>query len=549
MRTSLMLAVLTLLFFNGCLDHSRSLEKKSHYETPRLVVGIVVDQMRYDYLYRYWDKYSDDGFKQLMNDGFVFDNANFDYMPTFTGPGHASIYSGTTPANHGIIGNSWFVRETRSSTYVTDDPEVNSVGTNSDAGKMSPRLLLTSTISDELRLHTNFRSKVVGISIKDRGAILPAGHTGDAYWFDSNTGEFITSSWYYDELPHWVRNFNEQNKVNQYLNKPWETILPVEEYEESINDDNPYEGVFKGKNKPIFPYNLSQLAEESGPGLIATTPFGNNLVADLAYEAIEGESLGEDEFTDLLSISFSSTDYVGHQFGPASIEMQDTYLRLDRQIAELLSYLDENFGAENVLVFLTSDHGAAHVPAYLQSHGIPAGTFNQSDVEERLSEFLIKEYGEDLILSFSNFQVFLDRVRIKQKNLDLGEVQKSLARYMISIEEIAGAIPGEAFSFGEFNEGIRQKIGRGYNQKRSGDVILWLESQRMPERKTGTTHGSPYTYDTRAPMIWYGWNIPAGRSSQPVYISDIASTLGIIMNTSFPNGNTGQPMNEIFSDE
>ncbi len=549
MKTFYILLVLALHLFNGCSDHNRTSDKKPHYETPKLVVGIIVDQMRYDYLYRYWDNYREDGFKRLLTEGFVFDNTHFDYMPTFTGPGHASVYSGTTPNNHGIIGNDWYVREMGGYTYVTDDPGVESVGTETDAGKMSPRWLLTSTIGDELRLHTNFRSKTIGVSIKDRGAILPAGHTGDAYWFDSNTGDFITSTWYYDELPQWVQKFNEQKKVDHYLGKMWKTLLHIEEYDESIEDDNSFEGVFEGQEQSVFPYNLSKLARENGPGLIATTPYGNNLIADFAYEAIEGESLGEDKFTDLLSISFSATDYIGHQFGPASIEIQDTYLRFDRQIAELLSYIDEKFGTENVLVFLTSDHGAAHVPAYLQNQDIPAGTFNQADVEEALSEYLVEEFGEDLILSFSNFQVFLDRIRIQEKNLDLGKVQKSIVRFMISIEGIAGAIPGEAISFGEFNDGIRQKIGKGYNQKRSGDVVIWLESQIIPERETGTTHGSPYTYDTRAPMIWYGWNIPEGRSTRPVYISDIASTLGIIMKTPFPNGNTGKPMNEYLQKE
>lgn len=539
-----------LLFLNflilACEPQQRSsAEQKPHYETPELVVGIMVDQMRYDYFYRYWDKYGDDGFKRLLNEGFSFDNAQFDYMPTFTGPGHASVYTGTIPAVHGIIGNNWYVRDEARSTYVTEDSDYRTVGTDTEAGQMSPRWMLSSTISDELRLHTNMQSKVVGISLKDRGSILPAGHTGDAYWFDYDTGDFITSTYYYDELPGWVQEFNNRNLVDQYLSEPWETLLPIEQYTESIEDDNPYEGTFRGQDHPVFPHDLPRLREENGPGLVATTPFGDELVMELALAAIEAESLGRNEVTDLLAISFSSPDHVGHQYGPTAIEVQDTYLRLDRQIARLLNYLDEEFGKENVLVFLTSDHGAGHVPAYLQDQGVPAGNFANSDAASELLEFVVSEYGEDLVLSFSNQQVFLDRDRIRVMGEDLKSVQESVTYFMLAIEGVAGAMPAHTLHFNEFADGITWKVQRGYNQKRSGDVITWLEPQWMPWGLTGTTHGSPFSYDTRAPMLWYGWDVPAGRSTHPVYISDIASTLAVFLNTSYPSGNTGHPMNHL----
>lgn len=548
-RQKLSLLVYTtilLMFFltPACAAQKNTTAETPHYESPKLVVGIMVDQMRYDYLYRYWDKYGDDGFKRLLNEGFSFDNAQFDYMPTYTGPGHASVYTGTTPAVHGIIGNGWYLRDEDRSTYVTEDPGYESVGTETDAGQMSPRWMLSSTISDELRLHTNMKSKVLGISLKDRGSILPAGHTGDAYWFDYDTGDFITSTFYYDELPGWVQEFNSRNLVDQYLIEPWETLLPIEEYTESIEDDNPYEGVARGEERPVFPHDLPALKEENGPGIVAPTPFGNELVLELALAAIEGESLGQNDVTDLLAVSFSSPDHAGHQYGPASIEVQDIYLRLDRQIAELLQYLDEQFGKDNVLVFLTSDHGAGHVPAYLRDEGMPAGNFDNSGTADTIREYLTETYGEDLLKSFSNQQVFLDRERIKESGESLKEVQEDLAQFMLGIEGVAGALPAHALHFNQFTDGLQWKIQRGYNQKRSGDVVTWLEPQWMPTGSTGTTHGSPYSYDTRAPMIWYGWNIPEGRSTQPVYISDIASTLAVFLNTAYPNGNTGNPMNE-----
>lgn len=540
---SLLLTGLVLIFSTtACVAQKSAENKNPHYTTPKLAVGIVVDQMRYDYLYRYWDKYSDDGFKRLLNEGFSFDNTRFDYMPTYTGPGHTSVYTGTTPAVHGIIGNSWYVKEEDRTTYVTEDPDYQSVGTETDAGEMSPKWMLSSTISDELRLHTNMRAKTVGVSLKDRGSILPAGHTGDAYWFDYDTGDFITSTYYYNELPGWVQQFNSRKLVDQYLSEPWETLLPIEEYVESIEDDNPYEGKFTGKDQPTFPYDLPALREENGTGLVASTPYGNQLVLEMAIAAIEGENLGDDDITDLLAVSFSSTDIIGHQFGPASIEVQDTYLRLDRQIGELLNYLDEQFGKENVIVFLTSDHGAGHVPSYLKDEGVPAGNFSGSEVADDIREFLIAEYGEDLLKNFSNQQVFLDRDRIAEMGEDLKSVQENVAQFMVKTEGVAGAITAHSLETNQFTKDIQWKIQKGYNQQRSGDVMTWLEPQWMPGGSTGTTHGSPFSYDSRAPMLWYGWDIPAGRSSQPVHISDIASTLAIFLNTPFPNGNTGNPM-------
>jgi hypothetical protein len=248
--------VTTLLFF--CLitittvkaqEQQSTEQKKPHYETPKLVIGIMVDQMRYDYLYRYWDKYSDDGFKRLLNDGFSFDNTHFSYAPTFTGPGHASVYTGTTPSIHGIIENRWFSREKNRTTYVTDDPDVETVGSQTDEGKMSPRYLMTTTIGDELRLHNNMESKVVGVSLKDRGAILPAGHTGDAYWFDYETGNIITSTYYYDALPDWVQQLNDRDLVGEYLSRPWEPLLPLEKYTESA-ESNPAAAAFPGQQSP-----------------------------------------------------------------------------------------------------------------------------------------------------------------------------------------------------------------------------------------------------------------------------------------------------------
>lgn len=514
---------------------------------PRLVVGIVVDQMRHDYLRRYQDKYSEDGFKRLLKEGFSFDNARFDYMPTYTAPGHASIYTGTTPAVHGIISNYWYSRESGSTLYAVGDANYRTVGADGTDGEMSPHQLLSTTVGDELRLHSNERSRVVGLSLKARSAILPAGHTGEAYWLDADSGRFITSTYYRDVLPDWVSAFNERKLVDHYLEGTWETLLPIEQYVESIADDNPYEAPFRGEERPVFPRDLAALTQHSGRGLVAVTPFGNELLLELAFAALEGEQLGKGEHTDILAISFSSTDRIGHQFGPASIEVQDTYLRLDRQLARLLDYLDEHYGKGEVLVFLTTDHGVAHVPAYLRDRKIPAGRFISNDVLEKLRVFSRSTYGEDFIEAFSDQQVFLDTEKLDNAEVEPARVRADIARFLLGVEGVAGTVTADALVVGEFSDDLRGKVQRGFHQKRSGDVMAWLEPNGVSLRHdtVRAIHGSPYNYDTRAPLIWYGWQVPAGRSTERVNITDIASTLAIILEAPFPGANTGNPMNHL----
>src|SRR5690606_35427362 len=295
-------------------------QKSEKLPRPKLVVGIVVDQMRWDYLYRYYDRYGNDGFKRMINEGFSADNTNIDYVPTVTAIGHTTIYTGSVPSIHGIAGNDFIINATGETMYCTEDSTVSTVGSTSDAGKMSPRNLLASTITDELKLATNFRSKVIGVAIKDRGSILPAGHAADAaYWFDGETGNFITSTYYMDKLPAWVEGFNQQKLVEKYLNQGWETLYPIASYVQSAADDNRYEGKFSVSEKPVFPVNTEELYKKSGAGAIRTSPYANTISFDMAKAAVENEKLGQNVVTDFLALSFSSTDYIGHQFGPHAI--------------------------------------------------------------------------------------------------------------------------------------------------------------------------------------------------------------------------------------
>ena len=328
-------------------------------QQPKLVVGIVVDQMRFDYINRYWNDYGDDGFKRLISEGYNCINTHFNYIPTYTGPGHASIYTGATPSTHGIISNYWYDRELEEYGYCVSDTDMNTVGADNESGKMSPAKMLTTTLGDELRLFSMNRSKVISIGLKDRSAVLPGGHMANfAFWLDSETGDFVSSSYYGLRLPKWAQKFNKKDLCEAYLSEKWELLLPSKAYDESLNDNSAYEEPFAGQKLPKFPHDLPELLKENGKGLIKATPYGNTLTKDMAIAAIEGEGLGEDIHTDLLAVSFSSPDYVGHQFGTDSKEIQDTYLRLDRDLASFLSYLDDQIGKDNVLVFLTADHGA-----------------------------------------------------------------------------------------------------------------------------------------------------------------------------------------------
>ena len=299
-------------------------------QQPKLVVGIVVDQMRYDYLYSFSNKYGNGGFRRLLNDGFLCKNAQYNYVPTFTGPGHASIYTGTTPAIHGIAANEWYDKKTKKEIYCTQDKNVKPVGSTSDAGLMSPANLDATTVGDEIKIASNNKAKVVGISLKDRSSILPAGHAADgAYWFDGSTGNFITSTFYRNELPKWLNDFNDKKLAKHYLEKGWNALLPIDKYTESLPDENAFEKAPNKKDKPVFPYDFKKQLDENKFDIIRSTPWGNSLTKDIAIAAIEGEDLGGDTICDMLCISFSSTDYVGHSFGPKSIELEDTYIRLD----------------------------------------------------------------------------------------------------------------------------------------------------------------------------------------------------------------------------
>lgn len=541
----LMLVVLVLSF------SSIAQEQKVTNEKPKLVVGIVVDQMRYEYLTRFQDRFGEGGFMRMINEGFNCKNNHFNYVPTYTGPGHASVYTGTTPKYHGIISNTWFDKEIKKSVYCAGDTTVTSIGTVSDAGKMSPHRMKTTTFADENRLFTQMKGKSIGISIKDRGAILPAGHTANAaYWFHGKTeGSFISSSFYMTELPKWVVKFNKSNSVEQYL-RTWNTLYDIATYTESGSDLNNFEGGFKGKETATFPYDLQALNEQNGGfDILRTTPFGNSIVTDFTIAAIEGEDLGKDDITDVLAVSYSSTDYIGHNFGVNSKEIQDTYIRLDKDLERLFNALDSKVGKENYTVFLTADHGAVHVPAYLRSVKIPAGYVSSTQTRARFINFLNETYGTDeLVENVSNNQIFLNKEKVKELDLDLHEVQDAIVNEIINYYYVDKAYTAYAMTNTSFNEGIEKLLQNGFNQRRSGDVIFVNDPAVISYSMTGSTHGSGLNYDTHVPLLFFGKGIKQGSTLKRTRIVDIAPTISALLGISFPNANMGQPLGFVIKD-
>ncbi len=522
--------------------------------TPKLVVGIVVDQMRQEYLYRYERKFGDGGFKRLMSQGFMLKNGHYNYVPTYTGPGHASVYSGTTPSVHGIIGNDWYDKTIGKGVNCVGDERQKPVGSEGGNGDVSPWRMLSSTISDELELATQRRSKVIGISMKDRGAVLPAGHNPDgAYWFDGTTGNFISSTYYKPGLPTWLEKFNELKLADKYLSQEWKTLYPIDQYKESGPDDSPYETKLKGKEKPVFPYNLAELRKQNGNyDYIISTPFGNDILADLAIAAIEGESMGKDEWSDMLAISFSATDYVGHAMGPNSIELEDVYIRLDKTIETLLSKLDAYVGKGQYTIFLTADHAVADVPAYLKDLKLPGDNLKMAALKSGLIDHLKQHFDKPVIEDMSGDQIFLNSQVFtgdpRSSGVDYLVATELIRNYLIRQEGIAEVFTRQVLQSADYGEtGIKGSVKRGYHTKRSGDLIIVMEPGWIgSSATTGTTHGSPYTYDTHVPIIFFGFGVRAGSSVQYHPITDIAPTISVILKTKFPSGCTGQPVVELF---
>ncbi|HET9057431.1 MAG TPA: alkaline phosphatase PafA [Chitinophagaceae bacterium] len=514
---------------------------------PKLVVGIVVDQMRWDYLYRYYNRYGNNGFRRLLNQGFSCENTFIPYIPSVTACGHTCIYTGSVPAIHGIIGNGWYSKQKNKSVYCTDDESATSVGTENTTQKMSPRNMWVTTIGDELKLATNFRSKVISVAIKDRASILPAGHSADAaYWFDVKTGNWITSSFYgLTDLPPWVKEFNKRKVADSLMKLNWKLSYDSSTYVNSTADDEWYEAKFNHEAKPVFDHELaSQIGKNYD--LLRSSPMGNSMTVSMAKAALINEKLGQGAFTDLLAVSLSSPDGVGHSFGPNSREQEDDFIKLDKDLADLLSFLDAKIGKDQYLVFLSADHGVANIPGLLKEHHIPNGIINGGALQKELNTKLAEKFKKDsLVATIYNYQVYLNNERIAAFNLNENEIKEWIISYLGNKEFVARVFDITKASTVTLPGKLKEMVINGYYPGRSGDLQIILQPQWIDFGNTGTTHGAWNPYDTHIPLLFYGWNIKPGKLNREVYMTDIAATVCAMLKIQMPNGCIGEVIQEV----
>jgi predicted AlkP superfamily pyrophosphatase or phosphodiesterase len=534
------LALSTFFFITACAQPGETLQR------PKLIVGITVDQMRWDFLYRYYDRYAaNGGFKRMLNHGFSCENTMIPYAPTVTAPGHTSIYTGTVPAIHGIAGNLWWDRAQQRDVYCTEDKTVKTVGAANETGLQSPKNLLVTTICDELRLATNFQSKVIGIAIKDRGGILPAGHSANAaYWYDSRTGNWITSTYYMNEMPQWMNDFNEKKLVDKYYEQGWNLLYPASTYTQSTTDDKPYENKGIGKG---FPYDLKKFAGQNF-SVISATPHGNSFTIDVSKAAIEGEKLGADAITDFLAVSFSSPDYIGHSYGPNSIEQEDDFLRLDKDLGDFLNYLDSKVGAGQYTVFLSADHGVAHVPGFMKENKLPYGNFNEAAIIEQLNNVLREKYNQSgLAQNISNYQLVLNNSLINaEKKLKREEIVATCIEFLSKQPDILRVFDLNAMDAAPLPAKLKEMFASGFYPPRGGDLQIILKSNVIENfTNAGTTHGSWNPYDSHIPLLWYGWGIKSGKTNRETYMTDIAPTLAALLRIQMPSSSIGKVIPEI----
>ncbi len=533
-------------YIAGLLLWGGSIAAQTQPAEPKLIVGIVVDQMAYEFLYRYNDLYSAEGFKRLVRDGYSCEQTFYNYIPTYTGPGHASIYTGSVPALNGVVSNDWFNEETGANVYVTDDTTVHMIGGNGIGSRMSPRNMVATTITDMLQLSNQSASKVVGVALKDRGAILPAGHMADgAYWYDGASNAWVTSSYYMDALPQWVNQFNAEERAQKMMNKNWDLLLPASSYKNVATKDSVFwESVNIGEISPVFPHFMQFSGNSES---IKGTPFGNTLTADFAKAAIKGEQLGFDAVTDFLCVSFSSTDYVGHAYGPHSMEIADTYVRLDKDIASLLAFLDKEVGKDNYLIFLTADHGVSPTPQYMETLDVPAGTTTEVQMLEAMRSIVREAWGDkEWIKAYANQQIYVNDALLAATGKTIDDVYALLYPKLIRMPGVSYVIQVNEMANATLPAPVRELVVNGIYPRRCGDIQIlydpyWFEAYRPK----GTTHGSHFSYDTHVPLLFYGWKIKPGALHRQVNVADIAPTLADLLHISEPNACIGKAIPEV----
>ena len=563
-RPAAALLLVLLALFNvptGARQRRGEPPRAAQPKRPRLVLFIAVDQFRYDYLERFGDLFGAGGLRRLQRDGASWAECNYDHVPTETAPGHATMLTGAWPSETGIIANQWFDRVEGKGRENVHDESVRTLGGGGAEQPSSPRNLLASTLGDQLKMATAGRARVVGVSSKNRGAILPAGRMADAaYWYSGQTGQFVSSTYYFDRLPEWAERFNAAKPADKFFGAKWERMLPAAEYERRAGrDDAPWE---KGTDNRsyVFPHVVDGKLKEPGAafyGALDSSPYANDLVLSFAEAALVNEKLGADEDPDVLTVSFSANDSIGHRYGPYSHEAMDITLRVDRQIARLLEIVDARVGLANTVVAFTADHGVAPSPEHAVEMGLPGGRVKSADILTAVRNRIRARWGKpgdkdttaDYVQTFSNYQIYFNRTALERDGVSFEEIERvagealltvpGVWRYFTRTQLMAGAVAS--------GDALARRVLHGFSQKRSGDVVVIQEPYKYISSGTyGATHGAPYTYDTHVPLIIMGGGLAAGRYLQPATPADIAPTLARILNVEPPSSATGRVLSEAF---
>lgn len=516
-------------------------------DKPKVVVGIVVEQMRYDYLTRYWDTFGEDGFKKLAVYGANCQNTHLNYAVTQISPGYASISTGAEPSEHGIVSDYWYVPLTGKKTSSTDDDKVKAVGMKASKGAFSPIQMLAPTFSDQIKLANKGKSKVISLALNPQGAILSGGFSANAaYWFDTESGNWVSSSYYVNQLPDWVEQFNNREYAKLYMSRTWSLLLPYENYTASDGDTSVYEYGINGIYK-TFPYVYQDIQKTvKNYELLLSVPEGNTLTTDFAVNALINEQLGSNHHTDFLFVNYCVTENIGKYYGPNAIETQDIYLRLDKEIAHLISVLEDNLGKNNVLIYLTSTSGVSEVPSYLTNNKLPAGIFKHHYITALLNSYIKALYSEGKwIIDFANQQIYLNRLLIEDSKISLQEMQDKVAAFIINSEAVAYSMGGVYLATQSYNDGLRKKMQNSYHPKRSGDIMIALKPGWLFDISYSTDHSSGYAYDTHVPLLWYGWKVRKSTIYDAVNITDIGPTISQMLQMPMPANASGKPVMEL----
>lgn len=538
-------------------------------EGPRLVLQITVDQMRADLPMRYYDRLGAGGLRMLLDSGVFYRNAHHAHANTETIVGHTTLATGTHPSVHGMIGNTWFDHETGFTTYNVEDGRYRLLTRGADVDEnveidptqraarsegRSPAAILVTTLADELRSNTNGNAKAFGVSVKDRGAISMAGHSGTAYWFSKAGGEFVTSNYYLDGYPAWVNEWNEAGHVQGYAGTSWELLHDKKTYLFGDSDDREWETDIAGFGR-VFPHAYGSADSPYLTTLLTLSPAGDELVLDFAKTLLVEEQLGKDDTTDYLSVSFSSTDYVGHIFGPSSLEAEDNILRLDRTLADLLDFVDKKVGIENTLIVLSSDHGGSDAPGYLNSLSIPAGYIKPDTWDKEAAIGRLKAHfgieGE-IFETYAHPYLYFSTEVLENDGVDKEALEAAVVQELSKFPGVSLAVSSSALRKGSLPDThIYRSVINNFNSKRSGNVYVVFEPNWFINDFDGltvaATHGSPWQYDTSVPIIFAGYGLSQAVIDRKVHTIDIAATLAAVCNIKVPSGAVGLPMQEVLA--